>query len=292
MAEFQMPLSSIPNSKIYINESTMKKILLQNKGTTMNHTKGFSSMFTNVVCDLSNLETSTDSSSQKNLAGPNFAPHKKDNFRYHIQKPQANLQATNIQRVHRMPMDKKIIRTTLMPKIKPEEQPVDPGLSLLPANPIREQRSYSYKERPYYIEMQHYRKKSKVKLDPPQEIAGRSFDVKASILCKEEWTETQPFNILTIRQEIEKALQKCSPKKQNQEFLDPELTQQKYNPSYMFIEDDRDRFGKQIYPISMPQPRPGPGQYDTDNTSLNYKVNKIQERNTQKRLVQLWQQQF
>lgn len=56
----------------------------------MNNTKGFCSMFTNVVCDLSNLETSTDSSSQKNLAGPTFGPHKKDNFRYHIQKPQLN----------------------------------------------------------------------------------------------------------------------------------------------------------------------------------------------------------
>ena len=47
-------------------------------------------MFSNVVCDISNLETSTDSSSQKNLTGPNFAPHRKDSFRYHIQKPQAN----------------------------------------------------------------------------------------------------------------------------------------------------------------------------------------------------------
>lgn len=32
MAEFQMPMSSIPNSKIYINENTMKKIMDQNKG--------------------------------------------------------------------------------------------------------------------------------------------------------------------------------------------------------------------------------------------------------------------
>ncbi|CAD8114626.1 unnamed protein product [Paramecium sonneborni] len=292
MAEFQMPLSSIPNTKIYINENTMRKIILQNKGTTMNQTKGFSSMFTNVVCDLSNLETSTDSSSQKNLTGPTFAPHKKDKFRYHVQKPQVNLQTTNIYRVHRMPIDKKIIRTTVMPKIKPEEKAPESDLSLLPLNPNREQRSYSYKERPYYLEMQNQRKKSQVKLDPPSEIIGKSFDIKPPVTYKEEWTDTQPFNIQTIRQEIEKALEKCSPKKQNQQFLEPEVIQQKPNPSYMFIEDDRDRYGKQIYPISMPQPKPGPGQYETDNTSLNYKVNKIQERNTQKRLVQLWQQQF
>ncbi|CAD8096950.1 unnamed protein product [Paramecium sonneborni] len=292
MAEIQIPISPIPNSKIYINQNTMKKIILENKGMLINQTKGFSSMFTNVICDLSNLETSTDSSSLKNLAGPTFAPHRKDIFRYHVQKPQINLQFTNIQRIHRMPQDKKIIRTTIMPKIKPDEKVVDSGLSLLPVNPIREQRSHSYKERPYYIGMQHNQKKNKVKLDPPQEILRKSFDIKVSASFKEEWNDTQQFNIQTIRQEIEKALEKCSPKKQNQQFLEPEIIQWKQNPSYMFIEDDRDRFGKQIYPIIMAQPKPGPGSYNTDNTSLNFKVNKILERNTQKRLFQLSQQQF
>ena len=61
---------------------------------------------------------------------------------------------------------------------------------MLPVNPIREQRSYSYKDKPYYLEMLHYRKKSKGKLDPPQGITGKSFDVKASTTFKEEWTET------------------------------------------------------------------------------------------------------
>lgn len=42
-----MPLASIPNSKIYITEATMKKILAENKSNK----KGFSSMFTNVICD-------------------------------------------------------------------------------------------------------------------------------------------------------------------------------------------------------------------------------------------------
>lgn len=35
-------------------------------------------MFTNVICDLSNVETSTDTSSRKNISGPRFVPPKKE----------------------------------------------------------------------------------------------------------------------------------------------------------------------------------------------------------------------
>lgn len=59
---------------------------------------------------------------------------------------------------------------------------------------------------------------------------------------------------------------------------------------HMFVDDDRDRFGKQIYPISLNNAlMPGPGYYECNNETLQQRTNKINERNAQKRLVQIWQ---
>lgn len=56
---------------------------------------------------------------------------------------------------------------------------------------------------------------------------------------------------------------------------------------YMFIQDDRDRFGQQKYPIATRLNVPGPGTYTIGNTMEEYakKVALVEE---QRKLLKEW----
>lgn len=55
----------------------------------------------------------------------------------------------------------------------------------------------------------------------------------------------------------------------------------------MFIQDDRDRFGEQKYPIVARAPVPGPGAYDIKN-SIEDVAHKIVVVEEQRKLLKEW----
>lgn len=57
---------------------------------------------------------------------------------------------------------------------------------------------------------------------------------------------------------------------------------------YMFMKDDRDRFGQQVFPLAGRDKTPGPNYYFTDNYSLEYKKNKIISLEKQKQQLKQW----
>lgn len=56
---------------------------------------------------------------------------------------------------------------------------------------------------------------------------------------------------------------------------------------HMFIEDDRDRFGNQKYPIAAPRNVPGPGSYEVKG-SIEEKIHKIVVVEEQRKLLKEW----
>ncbi|KAL4428968.1 hypothetical protein ABPG74_011164 [Tetrahymena malaccensis] len=60
------------------------------------------------------------------------------------------------------------------------------------------------------------------------------------------------------------------------------------NTSYMFMKDDRDRFGQQIFPLSSQLPVPGPGKYEQNQYSIEKRLQAIQSQEEQKRLLKIW----
>lgn len=55
----------------------------------------------------------------------------------------------------------------------------------------------------------------------------------------------------------------------------------------MFIEDDRDRFGHQKYPIAAVSNVPGPGAYQSKNT-IEQKAHKVVLVQEQRKLLKEW----
>lgn len=86
MTEFAFAYSSIPNSRISINESTVHKILAQQRGRSGGsqashssyggHGKQFASLFKNVQMENSMASASTLHSNS--LPGPTIAPLRQD----------------------------------------------------------------------------------------------------------------------------------------------------------------------------------------------------------------------
>lgn len=53
---------------------------------------------------------------------------------------------------------------------------------------------------------------------------------------------------------------------QQQRQPEPPIQPKKPHPDYMFVQDDRDRFGDQIFPIVLKTNVPGPGAYNAAET--------------------------
>lgn len=65
------------------------------------------------------------------------------------------------------------------------------------------------------------------------------------------------------------------------------IQKEKSTPSYMFLVDDRDRFGEQRFPIAPKLNLPGPGTYKIPDT-LEDKANLVLIAEKQKKLLQEW----
>jgi hypothetical protein len=56
----------------------------------------------------------------------------------------------------------------------------------------------------------------------------------------------------------------------------------------MFMRDDRDRFGQQIFPLATRDRVPPPGHYQTNHFTLEKKIMNIRQQEEQKKLLKIW----
>ncbi|KAL4471144.1 hypothetical protein ABPG72_019086 [Tetrahymena utriculariae] len=169
------------------------------------------------------------------------------------------------------------------------------------------QSSFKVKERE---DMANLKKKNKFLPGPGDYEVKRAFENKLKInkirsismqqqgIIQETLEEEEDGRNMSQLNRIKNRLNKVLNIDQEQEYelMRNELMSNNYqstndnsqNTSYMFMKDDRDRFGQLIFPLSSQLPVPGPGKYEQNQYSIEKRLQAIQSSEEQKRLLKIW----
>ncbi|KAM3145728.1 hypothetical protein pb186bvf_002023 [Paramecium bursaria] len=284
MAEFRLPSSSIPTKKLIIEPNMMRKIMKTQK--FYNKSDDFAQMFVNISVQEEASTISTEVSQKK---GCSFGPHKTEPTRY-IFKRLPYLQDDQKQVVKVKP---KI--TKPLPKRIPQKLDYQPTVQVKievgQTNKSRRAVSdhLNYKDKEYYKLLKQSVPKYK---GPIPNIKGTKLIDNLNLPDVEVSPKSQKINILRAQRQLNDILNKIKKKDMEVVIEEPSIPKIQ-NQSPMFVDDDRDRFGKYMFPLSSNHViTPGPGQYETNKEAIFQRSQKINEKKMHKRLVQAWQSQI